>query len=356
MSMSSAPPKVTLDQLIALSDEMRALVSCGVPLEHGLSALAQDMPADQGAIAADLARSSEAGQSVEQWLQNNSDRLPAVHRAMVVAGLRSGRLSAALEGFVATARRAADLRRMVGTALLYPLLVLVLVSVLASAVLGRLAAHYRNLARVGVLHEDSLVQWLIPPLEFLGQWAWVVAPVALALALLWWRQTRWAPTLQPGRFIRWMGWLPRARQMLRSSFTSTFADLLALLIEQRVPLDEALRLAAEASGDRATQQEAAQLGHGIQQGGRVVADSDRCHAISPLVRWLLASQTDSAQLVTALQAHARAEGRRAEYLSRWLRIQAPVILTVCIGGTATLVYALSVLAPWYGMLHDFARP
>ena len=359
MSLSSASPPVTLDQLIALSDEMRALVRCGVPLERGLAALSQDMPADQGAIAADLARSSEAGQSVEQWLQNNSDRLPAVYRAMVVAGLRSGRLSAAMEGFVATARRAADLRRTVGMALLYPLLVLVLVSLLASAILGRLATHYRNLERLEALHKDAPIHRLIPVLEFVGHWAWVVAPVALLLALVWWLQTRWAPTLQPSRFVRWMAWLPGARRMLRSSFTATFTDLLALLLQQRVPLDESLRLAAEASGDRATQQEAAQLARDIQQGSRIAADPHdplRRGAISPLVRWLLASQSDSTQLVTALQAHSQAEGRRAEYLSQWLRIQTPVILTLCIGGTATVVYALSVLVPWYGVLHDFARP
>ncbi len=144
--------------------------------------------------------------------------------------------------------------------------------------------------------------------------------------------------------------------MLQSSFTATFTDLLALMLQQRVPLDESLQLAAEASGDRATQQEAAQLGRDIRQGGWIAADPCRRGAISPLVRWLLASQTDSTQLVTALQAHSQAEGRRAEYLSQWLRIQTPVILTLCIGGTATLVYALSVLAPWYGILHDLARP
>jgi type II secretory pathway component PulF len=345
-----------LDQLIALSDQVRALARCGVPLEPGLAAMSQEMPGRQGTIAAELASSGQAGQSVEQWLQENSARLPDVFRAMVLAGIRSGRLGVALEGFVATARRAADLRRSIGVSLLYPLLVLILVSLLASAILRLMAGHYESLQQMGGIHEDSPLQWLIPWVRLAGNWAWLIAPVALVLALVWWIGTRPSSTLEMGRFARWMSWLPGTRRMLRSSYSATFSDLLALLIEQGVPLNEALELAAQAGGDLATRTEAKQLVEEISKGGKVTLGRGRRDGISPLVRWLLAFQTDSIQLVSALKAHSQAERRRATHMAEWLRIQVPVILTLGIGGSATLLYALSVFAPWYGLLYDFARP
>ena len=197
MTTPPANRPITLDQLIALSDQVRALARCGIPLEPGLAAMSQEMPGRQGALARELAQRGQTGQSVDQWLQENSARLPAIFRAMVLAGLRSGRLGVALEGFVTTARRAADLRRTIGISLLYPLLVLVLVSLLASVILRQLAAHYESLRQMGEIHENSPLQWMIPGVRLLGHWMWLVAPLSLALALVWWMRTRWALTVLP---------------------------------------------------------------------------------------------------------------------------------------------------------------
>ena len=356
MSRTPAPPTITTDQLIALSDQLRALVRCGVPLEPSLVHLSKDLSGDEGRIVAELAEDGKTGKSLEDWLESKASQLPAIFRAIVRAGIRAGRLDAALQGFVATVRRAADLRRTVGMALLYPLLVVVLVSLLASTILQRLAQQYQSLQQSGAIADDSLVTRIIPVLQFLGNWVWVIAPLALVISLIWWLQTRRAALLQPARYVRWMGWLPGVGRMLRSGRLSTFSDVLGLLIQNDVPLDEALTLAADASGDRATQSEAEALSKQIQQGGRMVFERKQNTAISPLIRWLLSYQTDRNQLASALHSHAQAERRHAEYLSQWLRVQAPVILTLAVGGTATLLYALSVLGPWYGLLHEFARP
>ena len=45
------------------------------------------------------------------------------YRAVVIAGLRSGRLSSALEGIIGTSRRMKDLRQSITIALIYPLVV-----------------------------------------------------------------------------------------------------------------------------------------------------------------------------------------------------------------------------------------
>ena len=51
---------VTLDELIALNDEIAALVRVGVPLELGLRQLGGDLPARMGRLAKDLAQRMEA--------------------------------------------------------------------------------------------------------------------------------------------------------------------------------------------------------------------------------------------------------------------------------------------------------
>ncbi len=356
MTHPPTPQSVSLDDLIAFGDQLRGLARCGVPLETGLAAIAAESSGDSAAIAAEWAERGQAGQPLDVWLETKAAGLPPIFRAVVRAGLRAGRLDAALQGWVTTSRHAAGLRRTVGTALIYPLIVLILVSLLAGTILTRLAGHYRSLQQAGAIRDESFLPKVIPLLEFLGHWAWILAPVGVGLTLLWWYQTRRASTLQPVRFARWMSWLPGVKRMLQSSRNSTFAEVLALLIENQVPLQEAMPLAAEASGDPAAQREAAHWSQTIAQGGKLPFTRDRHGAISPLVHWLLSAQVGTTPLIQSLHSYAQGERRRAEYLADWLRIQLPVLLTLGIGGTVTLAYALAVLGPWYGLLFEFAQP
>ena len=127
--------ELTTDQLIALCDEMKAIVSSGVPLERGLVMISRDLPGRLGDVAGEMGQRGEAGESIDQILESNKIELPSIFRAVVQAGMRSGRLSVALEGMASTARRVVDVRRTAIQASVYPLIVLVLVGVLAVGVL-----------------------------------------------------------------------------------------------------------------------------------------------------------------------------------------------------------------------------
>ncbi len=111
MNDSDRPLRVSVDQLIALCDEMRALAGSGVPLERGLLLTASELPGQLGRIASEIGQRGEAGQSLEQILEGDRLQMPDVLRSMILAGIRSGDLTTALEGMATTARRMAELRR-----------------------------------------------------------------------------------------------------------------------------------------------------------------------------------------------------------------------------------------------------
>src|SRR5688572_3956576 len=115
---------VTLEQLAALSEEIAALARAGVPLDRGLRELAVDMPGRLGKIAADISRGLESGRSLEQVVDDLGSALPPAYRAVVAAGVRAGRLPAAVEGIAHTSRRIVQLRNLICLSLLYPVVVL----------------------------------------------------------------------------------------------------------------------------------------------------------------------------------------------------------------------------------------
>src|SRR4051794_25817358 len=116
---------IALEDLIALNDEIAALVRAGVPLERGLLDVGGDLRGRLRAITTALGERMSRGESLPRALEAEGERLPRVYRAVVEAGLKTGRLSVALEGLTRSARGIAELRRAVGLALIYPLLVLV---------------------------------------------------------------------------------------------------------------------------------------------------------------------------------------------------------------------------------------
>jgi general secretion pathway protein F len=118
--------RVAPEDLIALTEEMAALVRAGVPLEQGLTQVARDLARRPGTIAAELARRMQAGESLTHILASSPETFPPSYCAVVEAGMRSGRLPAALEGLASASRQLAEMRRMTRLAMLYPVFVALL--------------------------------------------------------------------------------------------------------------------------------------------------------------------------------------------------------------------------------------
>ena len=110
LEKSSSPYTVSLDDLIALTDEMAALVRAGVPLEAGMASAARELSRKPAKLAGAMSQRMQSGESLLHVLQTSPNVFPPAYVAVVEAGLRAGRLPAALEGLATSSRRAAELR------------------------------------------------------------------------------------------------------------------------------------------------------------------------------------------------------------------------------------------------------
>ena len=252
---------MTLDDLIALNDEIAALVRAGVPLEAGLTLLGDDLPGRLGKFATLLAQRTARGEPLAQAITEDLGPLQPAYRAVVEAGVRAGRLPAALEAVAASARRLADTRRLIAVAAIYPALVILTawggLLFFTAAIAPRFAAMFRDFQVPGQPFFAALAE----AGRYAAYWGPIV-PVLMALAVVaWWfghAEGRWT-----GRLF---GWIPWAGRMARCLRTATFLDLLALLVESQTPLPEAMLLAAEASGDPQTLQLARQVTAALESG------------------------------------------------------------------------------------------
>jgi general secretion pathway protein F len=342
--------RVTIDQLIALNDEVVALTRAGVPLERGLIDVGSDLPGRLGSIARALGERMGRGESLSEALAAGTG-VPPVYRAVVEAGLRSGRLPVALEGMAAYARSYAEARRSIGLALSYPLLVACLAYVLFLFIAARVIPRFVTaFASLGVP-----AGWSVRLLGGLADSVWIwgpVVPVAMAGLLGVWVGTRGAFGRRGGasallRAFPWMG------SMMRGFEASGFAEVLALLVEHGVPYPEALRLAGEASGEPGLARSARALADAVARGVPPAEALRGPSDFPPLLHWLLATATHQADFPATLRQMAARYRSLARFQADKLRVLLPMILLCAIGGTATLLYTLALFVPltslWNGL-------
>jgi len=347
---------MTLDDLVALNDEIAALVRVGVPLEAALAEVGGDLPGRLRKCAAVLAERTARGESLAQAIAAEAGQFPPAYRAVVEAGLRSGRLSAALESVAGPARRLAEARRMVAAGILYPLIVLLVAwgafVLFTVKMAGSLLAMFRDFQ----IPAQSLMAMFVRWGHSAAWWGPPVPLLVVALAGVWWFYSARAGLVEPRAAGWFLGWLPWTGRMMRQSRVASFADVLALLVESRVPLPEGIVLAAETVGGARLVASARQIAEALRRGEPLASTHLKDTGLPPLAAWLLIAGEKRGALLPALRHTAETYHQRARYLAEKARVFVPILLTLVIGGGAVAVYAALVFGSWITILRTLAMP
>lgn len=344
--------KVSLQELIALNDEILALVRAKLPLPKSLRIVGRDVPGKVGGLLDAIGEDMENGLSLEQALERRQDRLPASYVAIVAAGVSAGRLPTALECIASTGQYLADVRRSINAAMLYPVIVLICSYTVFIGFVYAVARPVADTFQAFRLRTTSVISLMEAMQSTLALWWWIPPAVLLLLLLLWMRTAR-SGSLDAGSGNILLRAVPGLGAILRNLHLSSYSHLLMTMVDSQVPLPLALRLAGSASGGalaRASEQLAAHL-----ESGKPL-DSVEWAAKSefpPLLTWSLTAGQHMGNLPLALK-HAsdayRQRGLRAVYQ---LRITLPAILLLMMGVSAVAVVAVLVFVPmiqlWQGI-------
>lgn len=347
---------ISVDEFIALNDEIAGLVRAGVPLDAGLARWSRNVGGRLGRVTAELSEAAARGESLDRSLASLEGQMPAVYRAVVAAGLRSGRLPAALESISTSARHLQAARGMLGLALIYPLVLLLLgyglALVLLRVVLPALLLLYdRTPPRFWatlVAGADKLFAMQIPiPLTELGFPVLWLPPLVLMLIVgMWWWRTRSAMLVESSVTQRWLTCLPRAGRVAQQARTASLAELLGLLVEQGVPLPEAIRLAVACAGERRLQGPAEQTAKAIEQGATLAARAQPLASFPPPIAWLLSTGHKQRTFATMARHVAATQRGRLALEVAWLRDYLPIVLAITVGGAIAALLAVALFLPF----------
>jgi general secretion pathway protein F len=348
------PGPISIDQLVALNEEIAALVRAGIPLDRGLLEAGRDVRGRLGRIAAALGRRLGRGESLVEALHAEEASIPPLYRAVVEAGTRAGRLPVALEGMARYVRGYSEARVAIGLALWYPLVVLALAYALFVGLVMVVVPRF-------VQAFDALGLIVVAPLRWL-EWAgrsveswWLAGPIVLVVLLLVWVRSGTTSGFRARiwnglRLFPWMG------SLLADYEAANFCELLALLLEHRVPYPSALSLAAESTGDPRLVRAAGAVAEALTQGAppATALEAAGRGAFPPMLRWVLSTGSAQGSLVAALGNLAEVYRKRAKFQAEKLHVLLPTLLMIVLGAGATLFYGLSLFVPLSNMLRELS--
>lgn len=347
--MATRGHAITVEELLALNDELRSLAKAGVPLEPGLRAVGSDLPGRLGRLADELSKRLERGESLETVLQDSQLNLPPVFCAVVAAGVRSGRLAAALESLSVSIRRTIELRRMMIVGAIYPAIVLLIATALFTFTWTKLFPVIRSVAPDLIDHEmPAWFRWLTWSVDHSGAWLFAGWVIIVLGGITWWFRSRGAAYFGVSRW-QWLSF----DAVATAGRSASFAEILALLIEHQVPIAEALSLAGAASSDHRVEGAARSLADRVRS-GTVVGPAPR--GLPPLMCWLILTSAPSVQVVKTLRQYAETLRERAQQASLFLGIYLPIFLSAAVGAVVAAYYVLLVMAPFYFLLYQLSQP
>lgn len=235
------------DDFIAFNQQLSQLTAAGLPVEHGLRLIAQDMRSGRLAatveqVAAELERGTPLGEAFDK----HRGRFPPLYGRLIEAGAASANLPGVLLNLGRHLELVTRLRSMLWRSVAYPMMVLIgLMVVLLFLSVSILPQFRQTFAGFGV-RLPLITQFLLdsaywlPPL-LIALIALIVLPVVLWPLL---RAVGWSQPILEHVVLH----LPLVGTVLRRNLVARWCDALRIGVQAGLDLPAAIRLAGDAVG------------------------------------------------------------------------------------------------------------
>jgi len=241
--------RIGRQEFIVFNQELATLLKAGMPLVQSLDILRQRVANPTfKAVLDGVYEKVKAGTSLSDAFTEHTGLFPPVYAASLMAGERSGNLDAVIRRYVAYEKIIGAVKRRTISALIYPVILVVLmcglVGIIVLRVVPAFSSFYSNFGRELPLSTRIIV----------GASNAITANIAvIALAVIggvaaatWWVRH----PAQRERLDHLLLTIPWAGTTVRKFATSQFARTLATLIGGGIPLVNALEIAGDAMTNR----------------------------------------------------------------------------------------------------------
>lgn len=339
--------KLTWEDLQLLSEQLESIVKSGMPLVPSLKALASELRNPRlKPVLERLHQDLERGVSLEDAVDKQHEYFPRVYPALIRAGEATGNLAGVMGVVSQHATRMADIKQRMQTALIYPVILsvtaLFIISFLMLKVVpvfkeifqefgGPLPGPTRLMLEISDLFQHSFGNLLITLAILAG----------LGFGLLIWLRSSVAGRCRLDTLRLYLPWIGPTYHL---GVQARFCRLMALLLESRVPVLDAMELSGAASGSPVLERALEDAVLEVASGERLADALEHTRFFGHDTCWLLSTSEERGTTEEALSNLASRFEHQAVAHENFLGVMAAPVFVLAIGFVVAFV-AFSLYLP-----------
>jgi len=249
ISFGGESRKIKRHEFLVFNQELATLLKAGMPLVQSLDILRSRLsnPVFKSVLD-DVHEKVRGGTALSDAFSAHGDLFPSVYTASLLAGERSGNLDAVLRRFVAYSKTIDTVRSKTISAMIYPIILVVLAVVLVGIIVVKVVPTFADFYGSFNAQLPLSTRMIVAVSDFIRA---QMVPILLAIGLAAIGFYTWIK--QPGRgaqFDKWILKLPMIGNSVHKFTTSQMARTLATLLGGGIPLVNSLEIAARSTGNR----------------------------------------------------------------------------------------------------------
>ena len=334
-------------RLVQFTQQLATLLGAGQPLDRALTILLE-LPEDDVArrTITDVRDAVRGGTALSTALERQHGTFGKLYVNMVRAGEAGGSLHETLSRLADYLERSRAMKGRVVNAMIYPAILLVMVSLSLLFLLGfvvpQFAAMYDSL--------DAPLPWFSKIVLGLGMFVrdWWIVLLAVPALLAWWADRKRRDPVFRARFDEWILRQKFAGPLVARLETARLARTLGTLLRNGVPLLTALGIGRNVLGNRALADDVEAAGNDVKNGVGLSAALAKGKRFPRLALQMIQVGEESGALDSMLLKTADTfEQETALALDRMLAALVPVV-TLLMASIVGIVI-MAVLTPIYDL-------
>jgi type IV pilus assembly protein PilC len=262
--------RVSSREFLVFNQELATLLKAGMPLVQSLDILKRRVTNPLfKSVLEDVYERVRAGSSLSEAFEAHGALFPGVYTASLLAGEKSGNLEQVLRRYVAYVKVVATVKRKTVSALVYPVILLILSLIVVSIIVLKVVPEFSAFYDQFDTALPTSTQIIVAVSAFARSYALLlIGSVAVGSVMFW----MWLKEpAQRERFDRWVLQLPGLGPIAKKFSTSQAARTLATLLGGGIPLVNALDVAARSIKNRYIAHEILVAGQQVREGRALAA-------------------------------------------------------------------------------------
>lgn len=340
---TNRPPE--LQDLILFTRQMYSLTKAGVPLVRAINGLIQstrNLPLVQA--LRDVLANLESGRDLGGSLARHPKIFSTLAVAMVRVGENTGRLEESFLRLSEYLAREKETRERIKTALRYPAMVLVAISIALGIVNVFVIPTFAKLFE----NADVPLPWqtriLMATSDFFVAWWWLILGGMIVGAVM------FANYIKTERGMYWWGHrkvnLPLVGDIIHRATLSRFSRSFAMALTSGVPLIQALTVVSRAVDNEYIAEQILNMRNGVERGEDLTRTAALTGMFTPLVLQMLAVGEETGAVDDMMNEVADYYEREVDYDIKNLSALIEPIMIVAIG-VLVLILALGIFLPMW---------